>query len=203
MGFLLAIFQVLTGIVCYVTQAGHVMTVALDQPVFGVYTPILLTISQLIGTLISVPMLKHIEWRYLTIIGGFALAVFNAITGVFFYLFDVLDPYYQEMCMAIAMISIMAFMFTFGISVGSSVWPYVGYMMPGNSVLVSQVINWILSAAGIVGFSLNTYFYENNNPFIIIFVFCGITFFLSIINAFTMIDIKGLSVRRVQLELAK
>jgi len=105
--------------------------------------------------------------------------------------------------MSISMISIMAFMFTFGISVGSSVWPYVGYMMPGNSVLVSQVINWILSAAGIVCFSLNTYFYEKNNPFIIIFVFCGITFFLSIINAFTMIDIKGLSVRRVQLELAK
>ncbi len=94
MGFELAMFQVLTGIVCYVTQAGHVMTVALDQPVFGVYTPILLTISQLVGTLISVPMLKHIEWRYLTIIGGFTLAVFNAITGVFFYLFDTLGPGY-------------------------------------------------------------------------------------------------------------
>ena len=179
------------------------MTVALNQPAFGVYTPILLTISQLIGTLISVPMLKHIEWRYLTILGGFALAIFNAITGVFFYLFDVLDRDYQDMCMAISMISIMAFMFTFGISVGSSVWPYVGYMMPGSAVLVSQVINWVLSGAGIVCFSLNTYYYTSNNPFITIFTFCGITFFLSIINGFMMIDIKGLSVRRVQLELAK
>ena len=87
-GFTLAAFQVLTGIVTYVTQAGHVMTVSFDQPVFGLYTPILLTISQLIGTLISVPMLKYIEWRYLTIIGGFALAFFSIITGVFFYLFD-------------------------------------------------------------------------------------------------------------------
>ena len=179
------------------------MTVALNQPAFGVYTPILLTISQLIGTLISVPMLKHIEWRYLTIIGGFTLAVFNAITGVFFYLFDIVDQNYKDMCMSISMISIMAFMFTFGISVGSSVWPYVGYMMPGSAVLVSQVINWLLSGIGIVCFSLNTYYYTSNNPFITIFTFCGITFFLSIINGFMMIDIKGLSVRRVQLELAK
>lgn len=203
MGFELAMFQVLTGIVCYVTQAGHVMTVALDEPIFGVYTPILLTISQLIGTLISIPMLKHIEWRYLTIIGGFALAVFNAITGVFFYLYDILNQNYSEMCMAISMISIMAFMFTFGITVGSSVWPYVGYMIPGNALLVSQVINWLLSGVGIICFSFNTYYYTSNNPFIIIFTFAGITFVLSIINAFTMIDIKGLSVRRVQLELAK
>lgn len=65
------------------------MTVSFDQPVFGLYTPVLLTLSQLVGTLISVPMLKYIEWRYLTIIGGFALCVFNAITAVFFYLYDV------------------------------------------------------------------------------------------------------------------
>jgi hypothetical protein len=147
-------------------------------------------------------MLKHIEWRYLTIIGGFTLSVFNAITGVFFYLFDTLGEY-QDMCMAISMISIMAFMFTFGITVGSSVWPYVGYMMPSNAVLASQVINWLLSGIGMVCFSFNTYYYTSNNPFIIIFVFSGITFFFSIINSFGMIDIKGLSVRRVQLELAK
>lgn len=101
--------------------------------------------------------------------------------------------------MAISMISIMAFMFAFGITVGSSVWPYVGYMMPGNALLVSQVINWVLSAAGIVGFSLNTYYYTSNNPFIIIFMFSGITFVLSVVNSFMMIDIKGLSVRRVQI----
>ena len=82
LGFMLSIFQALTGIASYVTQAGHVMTVALNQPVFGLYTPILFTLTQLIGTFISIPMLKYIEWRYLTIIGGFALVFFNALTGL-------------------------------------------------------------------------------------------------------------------------
>lgn len=101
------------------------------------------------------------------------------------------------------MICIMAFMFTFGITVGSSVWPYVGYMMPANSVMGAQVLNWLFSGISVICFSVNTYFSVNSNPWIIIFVFTAITFIFSIINAITMIDIKGLSVRRVQLELAK
>lgn len=179
------------------------MTVSLQQPVFGIYTPILLTISQLIGTFISVPMLKYIEWRYLTIIGGFALAFFNAITAVFFYLYDVENENFQEIAVTIAMICIMAFMFSFGITVGSSVWPYIGYMMPSNAVVVAQILNWLLSGVVIICFSLNTAYYSPQNPFIMIFVFSGITLLLSIVNSVNMIDIKGLSVRRVQLELAK
>jgi uncharacterized membrane protein len=202
-GFTLAIFQVLTGIVTYVTQAGHVMTVSFQQPVFGLYTPILLTISQLIGTLISVPMLKYIEWRYLTIIGGFALAFFNAVTAVFFYLYDEENSNFQEIAITMAMLCIMAFMFTFGITVGSSVWPYIGYMMPANGVVAAQVLNWFLSGASVVCFSFNTSYTATNNPYIIIFVFTGITLLLSVVNWAVMIDVKGLSVRRVQLELAK
>ena len=202
-GFSLAMFQVLTGIVTYVTQAGHVMTVSFQQPIFGLYTPILLTISQLIGTLISVPMLKYIEWRYLTIIGGFALAFFNVVTAVFFYLYDVEDGTFKEIAITMAMLCIMAFMFTFGITVGSSVWPYIGYMIPANGVVAAQVLNWFLCGASVICFSFNTSYYPQQNPFIIIFIFSGITLLFSIANWINMIDIKGLSVRRVQLELAK
>lgn len=59
-GFQLAVFQVLTGIASYVTQTGHVITVALEEPIFGLYTPILITIAQLIGTFISIPLMKYI-----------------------------------------------------------------------------------------------------------------------------------------------
>lgn len=86
LGFQLAIFQVTTGIASYVTQTGHVVSVALQQPIFGLYTPILITIAQLIGTLISIPMLKFIKWRTLTIIGGFSLTFFSALNALFFYL---------------------------------------------------------------------------------------------------------------------
>lgn len=88
LGFQLAIFQVLTGIAAYVTQTGHVINVALEEPIFGLYTPILITISQLLGTLISIPMLRYIKWRTLTILGGFSLTFFNACSATFFYLYE-------------------------------------------------------------------------------------------------------------------
>lgn len=56
---LLSIMQVLTGIASFVTQAGHVMSASLNQPTIGLYTPVLITISQLVGTFVSVPMLKY------------------------------------------------------------------------------------------------------------------------------------------------
>jgi heme/copper-type cytochrome/quinol oxidase subunit 4 len=87
-GFVLAVLQVLTGIASFVTQAGHVMASTFGQTYIGLYTPILITISQLIGTFVSVPMLKYFEWRKMTIIGGFTLAFFDAMIGMLLYLYD-------------------------------------------------------------------------------------------------------------------
>jgi len=87
LGFQLSIFQVLTGIASFVTQAGHVMSVSLQQPIIGLYTPVLITLSQLVGTFVSIPMLKYIEWRKLTLIGGFSIAFLDALIGLFFYLY--------------------------------------------------------------------------------------------------------------------
>jgi len=58
-GYMLAILQVLTGIASFVTQAGHVISVTFGQTYIGLYTPVLITISQLIGTFVSIPMLKY------------------------------------------------------------------------------------------------------------------------------------------------
>ena len=87
-GFQLAIFQALTGIASYVTQTGHFVAVTLQQPIFGIYTPIFITLAQLFGTLISVPLMQHLEWKTLTIIGGFLLSILNALIGALLYLFD-------------------------------------------------------------------------------------------------------------------
>lgn len=176
------------------------ITVALQEPIFGLYTPILITISQLIGTFISIPMLKYIEWKYLTILGGFSLAFWNALAGLFFYLYQN-SPSFDPYAMTLIMICIMAFMFTFGITVGSSVWPYVSYMMPSNAVLVAQVINWLLAGISIIAFSFNVN--ATSNPWIIVWVYTGITFVLTILNLIFMVDIKGLSVRKTQMKLAE
>lgn len=48
----------------------------------------MITISQLIGTFLSVPMLKYFEWRKMTLIGGFSLAFMDAMIGMLLYLYE-------------------------------------------------------------------------------------------------------------------
>ena len=85
-GIILSVLQVLTGIASFVTQAGHVIAFTFKSTSIGLYTPILITISQLVGTFLSVPMLKYFEWRKMTIIGGFSLSFLDAMIGMFLYL---------------------------------------------------------------------------------------------------------------------
>ena len=103
--------------------------------------------------------------------------------------------------MTLAAVSIVAFMFTFGITVGSSVWPYVGYMMPSGAILVAQVINWLLAGLSIIAFSF--VINARNSPVIMMWVYAGVTFVFTILNWIFMIDIKGLSVVKVQQKLAQ
>lgn len=201
-GFTLAIFQVLTGIASFVTQAGHVMAYTFKQTSIGLYTPVLITISQLIGTFVSVPMLKYFEWRKMTIIGGFSLAFFDAMIGMLLYLYEV--PYKgnasaQDYILLMTCIFIMFFMFTFGLTLGSSVWPYISFMMPASAVTVASIINWLLAGISIISFSFVTA--TMTSPYVMMFIYCGVTFVLSIVFTVISIDIKGLSVRKVQMQL--
>ncbi len=58
--------------------------------------------------------------------------------------------------MTLSMICIMAFMFTFGVTLGSSVWPYISFMMPPKAITAALVINWTLAGISIISFSFNT-----------------------------------------------
>ena len=150
---MLAFLQALTGIASFVTQTGHVMTVALNEPIFGLYTPIVITICQLVGTFISVPLLYHLQWKTLTLIGGFTCALFNGSTGLFLFLYQN-NQSFRPYGVTLTLMSIMMFMFTFGVTVGSSVWPYISYMMPSRSILFAQVFNWLLAGTSIILFSV-------------------------------------------------
>jgi hypothetical protein len=157
----------------------------------------LITISQLIGTFISIEMLKYIEWRSLTLVGGFSIAFIDALIGLFFYLYA--NDNQWQYSIILSMICIMAFMFTFGMTIGSSVWPYIGYLMPSNGVTAALVVNWLLAGCSIIAFSFVTA--NMGNPWVMMWIYCGVTFVLSIFNAIFMVRIKGLSVRKVQLKL--
>lgn len=97
------------------------------------------------------------------------------------------------------MVVIICFMFTFGITVGSSVWPYISFMMSSRPLLIAQIVNWLLAGCSLIAFSYTVN--AENNPYIIIWVYAGVTFVASVLNWILMIDIKGLSIRKVQKKL--
>jgi predicted membrane protein len=146
------------------------------------------------------------EWRKITIIGGFSLAVFDGLIGMFLYFFDQAsnpeNPNTQEQTymLLLTCIGIMGFMFTFGITLGSSVWPYIGIMMPPSGVTLALVINWILAGLSIIAFSFVTA--SMKNPYVMMWVYCGVTLVTITIFAFVSVDVKGLSVRKVHMQLS-
>jgi hypothetical protein len=192
----------MTGIASFVTQAGHVMAFTFKQTSIGLYTPILITIAQLVGTLISVPMLKYFEWRKMTIIGGFTLAVFDALIAVLFYLYDNVysdNSSAQDYILLMSCICIMGFMFTFGTTLGSSVWAYISFMMPSRGVTIASVVNWLLAGGSIIAFSFVTQ--EMTSPYVMMFIYCAVTLLLSIVFTALSVDVKGLTAKKVQLLL--
>lgn len=85
-----------------VTQAGHVISY-FDTEV-GRYTPIVITIAQLVGTFISIPLIHRYEWKYITIVGGFILATCNSLLAILFV------EYYEnkwQLTMVLAMVVII------------------------------------------------------------------------------------------------
>ena len=188
---MLAIFQAMTGIAAYVTQTGHIIAVSLDSPIFSIYTPIVITIAQLVGTFISVPLMQFMEWKTLTLIGGFTCALWNGLIGMFFWFYKEYTSF-DEYGLTLGVVTILAFMFTFGITVGSAAWPYAGYMMPSRAILFAQVLNWLLAGCVIIFFSVDVH--ATGSPSIMIWIYCGVTFFLSCLFWILLINIKGKNV---------
>ena len=143
--------------------------------------------------------MQFMEWKTLTLIGGFTCALWNGLIGMFFWFFQEYSSF-AEYGLTLGVVTIIAFMFTFGITVGSAAWPYAGYMMPSRAILFGQVINWLLAGAVIIFFSVDVN--ATGTPSIMIWVYCGITFVITCLCSCMMINIKGLTVTEVQEKLA-
>ena len=101
--------------------------------------------------------------------------------------------------MILSMIFVSIFMLTFGLTFGSSIWPYITFLIPSRVVQGALVINWLGAGFTIIAFSFVTYYMDS--PYVMFFVYCGVTFILTIVNLFLMIPIKGLTFKKVQLKM--
>jgi hypothetical protein len=139
----------------------------------------------------------------MTIIGGFTIAAFDAIIAFLLYIYENKyqdNPSAQDYILLLTCISIMGFMFAFGTTLGSSVWAYISFMMPGKGVTVASILNWLLAGFSIVGFAFVTD--TMTSPYVMMFIYCGVTFVLSIVFAVLSVNVKGLTAKKVQMLLA-
>ena len=139
--------------------------------------------------------MKYLEWKSLILVGGFVCALWDGLIGMFFWFYQEYDSF-RDYGLVMGVTTIIAFMFTFGITLGSAIWPYASYMMPSRPILYSQILNWILAALVIIFFAIDVG--DTGSPSIMIWVYCGVTFLLSCLFCAMLIDIKGLSVAEVQ-----
>lgn len=147
-GITLAIVQQWCGIVSIVTQAGHVISlefIKIDLNV-GRYTPIIITLAQLLGTFMSIAVLKRYELRQSIIVGGYSLSFWLMILGILFYFKDWSASVYMSLVM------LCFYMITFGLTFGTVVWPYINIVLSKKSGIFASVINWICGGLGIIAF---------------------------------------------------
>ena len=189
----------MTGIAAYVTMTGRVFAVALNQPLFGLYIPIIITIAQLLGTFISIPLLNF-ELKWLNILGGFACGMFDLLAALFIVCFKKFDSF-LDFGLPMTALMITAFMFTFGLTLGTTVGPYMSQMMPSGALWISQMINWVLIGVTLIAFSSNIS--SQGDPSIMLWVYAGFTLTISVLNCIFMIETKGKKVEYVQYKLAQ
>jgi hypothetical protein len=54
--------------------------------------------------------------------------------------------------MILSMVVIIIYMFTFGLTFGSSVWPYISFLVPTQNIHQALVVNWICAGIAITCF---------------------------------------------------
>jgi hypothetical protein len=87
------------------------------------------------------------------------------------------------------------YMFVFGLTLGTVLWPYARLVLPVHMVTEAIILNWICSGVTIVLFEYISQIFHS--PYLIFFIFMGVTFLLTSINAFLMINVKGLTKKQI------
>ena len=177
-GVVLVLLQACCGIAAYVVLTGLIVAVPLKQPVFSIYIPIIITLSQLVGTFISVPLLQTMKLKFLTLAGGFSLALFNVLIGMFLTFFQKYNNF-KNFGLTLVVLTIFSFLFCFGATLSATIGASLRYMMPPGAIMAGNVLHLIF-----VGITIIILFIDINTS---IWVFSGLTLFFSILCALLMV----------------
>lgn len=168
------------------------------DPGLVLYTPLIANSIQFTATAFSVLALSYFGRRTLLLFGTFSIAFIDIMIGIFFLLLDVED---WKPSVILALVCIMIFMILFGLTLGPVVWLYVPEIIPPRFVPFATCINWIgcfltLEVAPII-------MQATQSSYPIFFMFGGYCLIFSILNYFTLVETKGLSLVEISKKMMK
>jgi len=176
-----------TGINAIVTQIGGI--VSKHNSSFGYYTPLIINIIQFFATVGSLYLLKNFGRKPILLTGNFGMGICDILIGILFLYIDKSNVIFW-----MVFVILIVYMAIYGFTIGPVVWMYVPEIIPAKVVPFATMLNWIGSSfcliiAPIINDSLGSY--------AVFFVFGGLTIFFGTINAFGIVEIKGLNVRQI------
>ncbi len=168
------------------------------DPSLVLYTPLIANTIQFTATAFSVLALSYFGRRTLLLFGTVSIAIIDILIGIFFLLLELYDwkPY-----VIMALVSIMIFMILFGLTLGPVVWLYVPEIIPPRFVPFATCINWIGCSFTLVVAPI--IMQATNSTYPIFFMLGGYCLIFSILNFFTLVETKGLSLVEISKKMMK
>lgn len=162
------------------------------------YAPLIADALQFTATAFSVLALSYFGRRTLLLFGTFSISICNIVIGIAFL---ILDIYNWKPAVYIALVFIMIFMVLFGFTLGPVVWLHVPEIIPPRFVPFATCINWIGCSFTLM--IAPVMIQAANSPYPVFFMFGVYCLAFSIINYFTLVETKGLSLVEISKKMMK
>lgn len=149
--------------------------------------PIVLTFETLLGV-------AKLGRRTILQGGTFILALSTLFITIGFF---IIDSAYNAGT-ALVLIGLIVFMFTFGATLGSTIWPYAAEICEPSYIILATAITWVFASVVIVFFPILKNSLPNQSPlylFLFFFIWTTISF---VINHKVLIETKGKTESQIQ-----
>lgn len=182
--------QQLSGTNMIVTEIGSIVE-TYDKNL-ALYAPLLANIIQLIATAGSIVLLTHFGRRSLILFGNLSLAIIDLIIGAMFLILVFSD---SKAPVYVALVFIMIFMISYGLTIGPVVWLYVPEIIPARFVPPATFMNWFGCSICVI---VTPFVVEAvNSSYPMFFFFGGISLIFFVVNYFWVIETKGLTLLEI------
>lgn len=177
--------QQLTGINAITTQIGSI--VVKHNPQFGYYTPLIINFFQFVATFGAITSLKLFGRKTILLTGNWGLGILDVILGI---LFIFIEKFPSAFWIVFGLLII--YMILYSTTIGPVVWMYVPEIIPAKVVPFATTLNWLGCSFSLIILPIIN---ESLGSSAVFFIFGGITIVIGIINAFGIVETKGLSLR--------